>query len=91
MASDLPCTREYVNYCRGEILVNPDNPEQLADQVADLLADPDRMLQFACNGQKAVRDELNWGKEKEFLLRFYRRMFDDRIPPDRCRPHRRRK
>ena len=90
IATDMPCTREYITYCDAGILVNPDTPQDLLEQAVQLLSDPDRMLQFSRHGQARVCEELNWKNESRYLLRFYRRILYTDVSPDPCWYHCRR-
>jgi len=90
VATDLPCTGGYVRQCGGGIVVDPSRPDEVADQLTALLADPDRMLEYSHTGQKSILSEVNWDHEAQLLLAFYRRMLGADIPPGPCYPHHRR-
>jgi glycosyltransferase involved in cell wall biosynthesis len=74
VSSDLPCSAAYVRRARAGILVDPADPDDVARQVAELIRQPERMLQMATRGQQAVQEELSWELEAQRLLRFYDRL-----------------
>lgn len=87
VVSDVPCCRQYVEYCKGGLIVRLEDREEMAKKIASLLADPDRMLSISRYGQQMVLKELNWQHESQLLLRFYRRILTGRGQPDRCWYH----
>ena len=55
------------------LLVEPENPEALAEALIALLADPDRAQRLGQNGKQRVESELNW-------TRFAQRVLDAAAP-----------
>ncbi len=90
ISAGLPCSRWYVESCGAGILVDPANVKETSDRTMQLLADPERMLRYSRNGQRAIRGGLNWESEAELLLGFYERMLGLRTEPGPCVPHRKR-
>jgi glycosyltransferase involved in cell wall biosynthesis len=74
VSTDLPCSAAYVRQARAGILVDVTRPEEVARQVAELLADPQRMLQMGTRGRQAVQTDLCWENEAPRLLRLYERL-----------------
>lgn len=89
--SDVPCCRQYVEYCKGGLIVKLDDIGDMAKKIASLLADPDRMLSISRHSQNIVLSELNWQHEAQLLSRFYRRIITGLGSPDRCWYHKPRK
>ena len=61
---------EVIDDDRG-ILVEPGDPEALADALEALLTDPDRRTRMAENNRRAVEDEYSWTSVVDELLRIY--------------------
>lgn len=53
------------------LYATPNDPVDFAEQIATLLDSPDRMAIMGAAGRKRIESELNWGLEKESLLRAY--------------------
>ncbi|HAU37778.1 MAG TPA: hypothetical protein DCX07_08690 [Phycisphaerales bacterium] len=88
LSSDIPCSAYYVRRYQAGIVTDMDNVEALADAAIGLLTDPDRMLWYSRNGQKAIAEELNWERESKLLLQFYERLLWGRRDVAPCFPHR---
>lgn len=89
IASNLPCTRDYIEYCEGGILVDIGSPQQTLHDVIDLIRNPRRQLQMSIQGQQRIIEDLNWQIESQLLARFYERILGARTSPDPCWYHRR--
>lgn len=53
------------------LYAKPNDPVDFAEQIASLLDSPDRRAVMGAAGRKRIEGELNWGVEKESLLRAY--------------------
>jgi glycosyltransferase involved in cell wall biosynthesis len=74
ISADLPCSRAYLEDAEAGIIVNPEDMNATAEAILRMVRDPDALLRYSRNGQKAVAEYLNWEKESELFLNFYRRM-----------------
>jgi glycosyltransferase involved in cell wall biosynthesis len=74
VASDFPLWREIVAGNGCGLLVNPLDPEAIADAMAWLLRHPKEAEQMGRNGRKAVYERYNWNAESGKLLEFYERL-----------------
>ena len=87
ICSQLPCSQLYMEHCDAGILVGPGQTQATLEAVCELLDDPETMLRYSRNGQKAIAAGLNWESEAELLTRFYRRVLGEPIGPDPCFYH----
>ncbi|TMW72346.1 glycosyltransferase family 4 protein [Alteribacter natronophilus] len=72
ICSDFQVWKDFVRKYDCGIAVNPDSPEEIRGAVTYLMENPDRAAEMGANGQKAVLNELNWSKEEEKLVSWYR-------------------
>lgn len=56
------------------LLVDPTDPTEIANAMARLVADPSLRSAMGLRGRDAILNELNWEREAERLLDFYRRL-----------------
>jgi glycosyltransferase involved in cell wall biosynthesis len=59
------------------ISVNPLDPQEIADAIKRIIADPVLARRFGENGQRAVRNTFNWEVESKKLLDLYCTIFED--------------
>ena len=76
VASDFPLWREIVTTADCGLLVDPRDPDAIAEAIAWLLANPERAAEMGRAGQAAVRAHYDWASEATKLLAFYRRLLD---------------
>ncbi|NBJ14322.1 MAG: glycosyltransferase family 4 protein [Dehalobacter sp. 4CP] len=73
VGSNLPPIQRFLTSYNSGIIVDPTKPEDIAKGLGILLADPRLCKEMGDNGIKAVREEYNWGKMEEKLLKIYSR------------------
>lgn len=73
IASNFPLWSEVVEGNDCGILVDPENPKEIADAVSYLFNNPEEAEQKGMNGKKAIREVYNWNKEEDKLLEVYKR------------------
>jgi len=73
VGSDLPPIKRFLTKYNSGIIVDPTKPEEIAKAVNILLSDPRLCKEMGDNGITAVREEYNWGKMEEKLLKIYSR------------------
>ncbi len=56
------------------ICVNPDDPDSITKAITWLKEHPDQAVEMGRNGRKAIENELNWEKESEKLVGFYKEL-----------------
>lgn len=71
IASDFPLWREIMESTGAGLLVDPSNPEQIAEGMRWILEHPAEAEEMGRNGQRAVSEKYNWGAEFEKLLCLY--------------------
>jgi glycosyltransferase involved in cell wall biosynthesis len=54
--------------------VNPDDPDSITKAITWLKEHPDQAVEMGRNGRKAIENELNWEKESEKLVGFYKEL-----------------
>jgi glycosyltransferase involved in cell wall biosynthesis len=74
IASDFPLWKEIIEINNCGICVSPDEPQQIADAVDNLAANPYKAYQMGQNGKKAVNGKYNWLIEEKKLLAVYQRL-----------------
>jgi glycosyltransferase involved in cell wall biosynthesis len=71
IASDFPEIRKVVAGAECGILVDPTNPEEIAEAVAYLLEHPEEAQRMGENGRRAVEEKYNWRREEKRLMDLY--------------------
>nr|WP_303715908.1 glycosyltransferase family 4 protein [Methanoculleus marisnigri] len=72
VASDFPEIRKVVGGAECGVLVDPTDPDAIAEAIVYLLENPDEARRMGENGRRAVEERYNWGKEEVRLLSLYR-------------------
>lgn len=72
IASNFPLWREIVKESNCGLLVDPLNPNEIADAICWLLEHPQDAEKMGRNGMEAVERKYNWANEEAKLLDFYR-------------------
>jgi glycosyltransferase involved in cell wall biosynthesis len=72
--SNFPNYREIAEKTGAGIMVDPTQPEQIADAIESLVRDPDGARRMGEAGKAAVRDRFNWQTESTKLLDLYRQL-----------------
>jgi glycosyltransferase involved in cell wall biosynthesis len=73
VGSNLPPIKRFLTKYNSGIIVDPTKPEEIAKAINILLSDPRLCQEMGENGLRAVREEYNWGKMEEKLLKIYAR------------------
>jgi glycosyltransferase involved in cell wall biosynthesis len=74
IASDFPGWRDIVTRAGCGLLVNPLNPQEIADAMEYLLTHPEEAEKMGRRGFQAIVERYNWANEEEELLRFYSKL-----------------
>ncbi|WP_415890269.1 glycosyltransferase family 4 protein [Neptuniibacter sp. SY11_33] len=74
IASDFPVLREIIEEYDCGIVVDPLDPQAIADAIDFFVNNPSRALEMGLNGRKAAEKIYNWGEEERKLLRFYEKL-----------------
>lgn len=72
------CYPEFIEATGGGIIYEPNDPEHLAEAIASLLKDPDRLRQLGRQGQKAVKEKFTMEKMAKGIEGFYRKVLEKR-------------
>lgn len=72
IASDFPLWRAIIGRAGCGLLVDPLDPQSIADSIAYILEHPEEADKMGKRGRKAVEETYNWPNEEEKLLRVYR-------------------
>ena len=71
IASDFPLWRQIVGKAECGLLVNPNDPQKIAEAIDYLSQNPKEAARLGANGQRAVNEKYHWGSEEKKLLSFY--------------------
>lgn len=74
IASDLPLCREVIDGTRCGLIVEPQNPEALAEAIQWLLSHSEEAEAMGRRGRDAVQNCFNWQREGEELVALYYRI-----------------
>ncbi len=76
IASNFPLWREFVEKNKCGLLVDPLNPNEIADGIRWILDHPEEAELMGKRGQEAVFSVYNWSVEEKKLLQFYGEMLN---------------
>ncbi len=71
IASDFTLWSSIINESGSGLVVDPLDPEAIAEQIDALLSDPGLAQRMGQSGRKAVEERYNWKNEEKKLLAFY--------------------
>lgn len=71
IASDFPLWRKIVEDNKCGKLVNPMDPEEIAEAILWLYNNPEKAREMGLNGKKSVKEKYNWEQEEKKLLQLY--------------------
>ena len=77
IASHFPLWREIVDSAGCGLLVDPQDPQAIADAMQWILDNPDKAAAMGRRGRAAVEESYNWEAESEKLTALYRRLMPD--------------
>ena len=69
--SDLPPSRQFIQGKDCAIAVEPNNIDEYAKAIKDLLNNPDKIAAMGNNGKKLIFEKYNWHNEEKKLLNLY--------------------
>jgi glycosyltransferase involved in cell wall biosynthesis len=77
IASDFPLWRDIIleNHCG--LVVNPLNPEEIAEAITYIFTHPIEAEKMGINGLEAVQSTFNWEKEKTKLFSLYNKLLSE--------------
>jgi len=73
IASDFPLWRNIVEEAQCGLLVNPEDPQAIADALQWIIDHPEEAAAMGLRGQQAVKEKYNWNNEAAKLVEFYHR------------------
>jgi glycosyltransferase involved in cell wall biosynthesis len=74
LASDFPLWREVIDSAGCGLLVDPLDPQAIADSLRSLLSDPEASEQMGLRGQEAAKRRFTWSSEAKTLVDLYREL-----------------
>ena len=77
IASDFPLWKDIVGGDRCGVLVDPEDPSQIAGAMEWILDNPEEAGEMGRRGAEAINRKYNWAVELRKLLGFYETMFKD--------------
>lgn len=76
VASDFPYWRQFVDETGAGVMVDPLDPQSIADGILEIIRNPERAQQMGEAGAMAVRERFNWDAEAEKLVGAYRAILE---------------
>ena len=73
--SDFPELRNIVESADCGVVVNSEDPSDIARGLAQIIADPQRARQMGANGKKAIEEVYGYHVDLENLVKFYQRIY----------------
>ena len=71
LASDFPDLRQVTLEAQAGWVVNPSNPNEIAEALHTMLSDRAKLAEMATNARRAALEIYNWEKESQKLLALY--------------------
>ena len=71
LASDFPDLRQVTLGAEAGCVVDPSNPQEIADTLRTMLSDRAKLAEMAANARRAALESYNWEKESQKLLALY--------------------
>jgi glycosyltransferase involved in cell wall biosynthesis len=82
IASDFPLWRKIIAGNDCGLLVDPLNPQAVADAIDYFVTHPQEAKRMGANGRRAVVERYNWAVEEKKLLAFYERLLESTADHD---------
>lgn len=74
IASDFEEWRKIVDVHECGVLVNPDQPKEIAKAIDWIVENKERAYKMGVNGKEAVDSQFNWSREEKKLIRLYEKL-----------------
>ncbi|MBC8180634.1 glycosyltransferase [candidate division KSB1 bacterium] len=74
VASDFPLWKNLIEKIECGLLVDPLDPQSIADAIEWLLKNPQAAERMGSKGKEAVQNQFNWEIEENKLINFYRKI-----------------
>lgn len=74
VASDFPYWRQFVRDIGAGVMVDPLDPQSIANGILEIIGDPERAREMGEAGAATVRDRFNWDSEVQKLVQLYERI-----------------
>ena len=71
ITSDFPLWTEIIDGNHCGLVVDPKNPNEIAEAMEYLIIHPEEARRMGENGRRAVIEKYNWQREEQNLLRLY--------------------
>lgn len=81
IASDFPLWRDIVDGAQCGICVDPANPEDIREAIAQMVSDPEGCRRMGENGRRAVLAQYNWSNEEKKLIQLYQELLASSVVP----------
>ena len=79
IVEDMPVLRPVIEETGSGLLVDSENPDNVAEAVNRMLDNPQMLEEMSENGRRAVREKYNFDIDLEKLIDFYRKIVGRRI------------
>ncbi|QDU99038.1 glycosyltransferase family 4 protein [Lignipirellula cremea] len=76
VASDFPLWRAIVEEAGCGLLVDPEDPQQIAEAIRWLIENPEEAEAMGLRGRRAIEDRYRWDREFETLQNFYAKLLN---------------
>lgn len=72
IGGNLPSVKRFVEKYNSGIIVNPEDPQDIANAIVKIIEDPQLREKLSLNGIKAVKEEYNWSNMEKRLFKIYK-------------------
>lgn len=76
VASDFPLWRQIIEDCGAGLLVDPMNPQTIAEAIEWLLLNPGEAEEMGKRGREAIQVKYNWAQEEKKLIATYKQLIE---------------
>lgn len=77
IASNFPCWRKIIEENSCGVVVDPQDPDDVANAMRTFIMDREKAEIMGANGRRAVKTKFNWEVESEKLRSVYAKVYDN--------------
>ncbi len=78
IASDMEVWRDVINKYHCGLIVDPENPQSIADAINFIISNPEEARKMGNAGRTAAEENYHWGTQEIILFQIYDELLNDR-------------